>query len=65
MLTLFMHIPKTGGQTLHDWLVHIYGPSGLLVWNPSNLWGLGRIRAELATLLASRPEVRAVAGHFP
>lgn len=65
MLTLFMHIPKTGGQTLHDWLGHIYGPSGLLVWNPPNLWGLGRIRAELAALLASRPELRAVAGHFP
>ena len=65
MLTLFMHIPKTGGQTLHDWLGHIYGSSGLLVWNPSNRWGLGRIRGELAALLAARPEVRAVAGHFP
>jgi hypothetical protein len=69
MLTLFMHVPKTGGQTLQDWLGHIYGPSSLAVWNPvSNPMGRGglsQIREEFAALIASRPELRAVAGHFP
>lgn len=65
MITFYMHIPKTGGTTLHDWLKQLYGPDGLLVWNPQRMWGLIRLRQELAELLAERPAVRAVAGHYP
>jgi hypothetical protein len=65
MITFFMHIPKTGGLTFHEWLKRLYGPEGLLVWNPQRMWGLVRLREELAALLAERPGVRAVAGHYP
>lgn len=65
MITFYMHIPKTGGTTFHEWLKRLYGPDGLLVWNPQRMWGLVRLRQELAELLAERPGVRAVAGHYP
>lgn len=65
MLTFFLHIPKTAGQTLQGWLEEVYGTEHLLVWNPRPLWRLAQTHRELATLLEERPGVQAVAGHFP
>lgn len=65
MLTFFLHVPKTAGQTLQRWLEEVYGADGLLLWNPQPLWRLGAIRRQLAALLEERPGVQAVAGHFP
>ncbi|MCX7417736.1 MAG: sulfotransferase family 2 domain-containing protein [Planctomycetia bacterium] len=64
MLTFYLHIPKTAGQTLHRWLNLVYGPEHTLGWDPQS-FGLPEIQRELATLLEERPDVQAVAGHFP
>jgi len=65
VLTFYLHIPKTAGQTLHRWLNLVYGPEHTLVWNPRKRLGLPHIQRELATLLEERPGLQAVAGHFP
>lgn len=65
MLTFYMHVPKTGGHTLRGWLERVYGPDGLLLWNPRGLWKLPAATQELSVLLEERPGVQAVAGHFP
>lgn len=65
MFTFFIHIPKTGGQTLQRWLEDLYGPERILVWNPAVTWVMQRNRDELRSLLERNPTVEAVAGHFP
>jgi len=65
VITFFMHIPKTGGQTLQRWLESVYGPERMVVWNSPMYWEMRHTKQDLRALLVRHPGVEAIAGHFP